>query len=217
MRYYKPISFALMFLILAVLALCFAPRCTTPLSTAIDNKSENCLKISDTTAYYKISGILYTADAVNFWQDIQNLKATDVRIIEIYLDSPGGDPYTGFSYVDIIERAKEDGFTVNIRAYGHVMSAVVPIIVAGSHRSCGKHTNFMMHKPYLPELTPFGYPEEVWEFIKQSLNSVFETYAKIIADYTKLSVQEAEEMLIVKGVYFNAYEALEMGFIDEII
>ena len=29
MRYYKPISFAVMFLILAVLALCFAPGCAT--------------------------------------------------------------------------------------------------------------------------------------------------------------------------------------------
>lgn len=180
------------------------------------NKSENCIKVTDTTAHYKISGLLYTGDAINLWQDIQYLKDTEIRTIEIYLDSPGGDPYTGFAYVDIIRKAKKIGFTVNIKAYGQVASAVVPIIVVGSHRACGSNVGLMMHKPYMPESSMY-IPEEVLEMYKASINAVFIIYAQIIADHTKLTVQEAKDMLTVKGSYFNAYKALEMGFVDEII
>lgn len=204
-----------MIIVLGVLLLFFVG--CLPDSTTKNNMSENCVRLTDTTFYYKISGLLYTADATNFWHDIQYLKDTEVRTIEIYLDSGGGDPYVGFAYVDIINKAKELGFTVNIRAYGLVMSAVVPIMVSGSNRSSGEHTAFMVHMPYLPEYIPYGYPAELWEFVKQSYSSTFAIYAKIIAEYTNLSLTEVKKMIIVRGVYFNAYEALEMGFIDEIV
>ena len=64
---------------------------------------------------------------------------------DIHLTTYGGDVYAALGVYDIIKNLTGD-YTVNIICSGYVMSAGIPIILAGTNRCAYENTTFMIHE-----------------------------------------------------------------------
>ena len=83
--------------------------------------------ISNDKAFVKIFSGLSVSDVTRLWNDLVFLEnSTNIREVNLFINSPGGDAFSGLALADQIERAKRDGFHVTAHASGIVASAAVP-------------------------------------------------------------------------------------------
>ena len=69
--------------------------------------------ISRDKAFIKIFSGLSVSDVTRLWNDLVFLENnTNIRDINIFINSPGGDAFSGLALADQIERAKRKGFRV---------------------------------------------------------------------------------------------------------
>ncbi len=103
--------------------------------------------ISKDEAFIKIYSSLTVGDVTRLWNDLWVLKkSTNIRKVNLFINSPGGDAFSGLALADQIERAKREGFTINAFASGIVASAAVPVFVVCSNRIAAPGTIFMVHE-----------------------------------------------------------------------
>jgi len=103
-----------------------------------------------TKAFVKVFSGLSVADVTRLWNDIVWLdENTEIREVELFINSPGGDAFSGLALADQIERAKRRGFTINAHASGIVASAAVPVFAVCSKRYVAYGTIFMVHEAAL--------------------------------------------------------------------
>lgn len=168
-------------------------------------------------AYMKVFSSITVHDAANVWNDFCYLKnATNIRKVHVFINSPGGSASAGMNIVNEIEKAKRNGFEVNIYASGIVASAAVPILASGTkgHRYAGSGTMFMVHETAL-----WKWPGmETHSNIKTQavmMDKMRAIYLGTLAKYTNLTEEEwgAKEG---KTTWFTVKKAKEWGLIDHI-
>lgn len=166
-------------------------------------------------AFMKIFSGLSVSDVTNMWNDFTYLKyRTEIRTVHLFINSPGGDAFSGLALADQIERARIDGFTVIAHASGIVASAAVPIFAVCNERFAAPGTIFMVHEAAL-----WKWPGRETASDIRSQNELMsllkERYINKLINYSELSKGAWEEMEN-KTTWFSAKKAYQWGLVDSI-
>ena len=106
--------------------------------------------IANDKAFVKIFSGLSVADVTRLWNDLVVLENnTEIRDVNLFINSPGGDAFSGVALADQIERAKRKGFKVTAHASGIIASAAVPVFAVCDVRLAAPGTIFMVHEAAL--------------------------------------------------------------------
>jgi ATP-dependent Clp protease protease subunit len=155
--------------------------------------------VSKDKAFVKIFSGLSVSDVTRLWNDFVFLENnTKIRDINIFINSPGGDAFSGLALADQIERAKRKGFHITAHASGIVASAAV----------------FMVH-----EATLWKWPGRETASDIRSQNELMhllrERYVDKLATNSKLDKSKWEK-LENKTTWFSAEKAMNWGLVDKI-
>ena len=127
--------------------------------------------------------------------------------ITLYINSPGGDVYSGLAVYDFISLMKAPLKTVCI---GCAASMGAILFLAGEKREMLPHTQIMIHDPSYLRLDVGGKkPHEIQHEV-DSLNKTREHLAQIISERTGKPLEEVYK-LTANDSYFDAKEAVEFG------
>jgi ATP-dependent protease ClpP protease subunit len=182
----------------------------------VDNPELNLSAMTSITskaAYMTIYSGLGVSDTVKLWKDAMWLRDnTDIRDVELFLNSPGGSAFDGIAMANWIDKLQSDSnFTFNVRASGIIASAAVPIFAVCEVRTALPGTIFMVH-----EAAIFKWPGRETASDIRSQNDLMrmlaDTYTKILVDNSTLSSEEWEDK-ILKTTWFSLALAEEWGLL----
>lgn len=183
------------------------------------NKFFEIKNLTENTAEIRIYGTITKwawedygeVSSANFAKELQKLK--NVSHINLRVNSPGGDVFEASAIYNLLkDYAKVNNVKITGYIDGLAASAASFLILCASKIVMGIGALFMIHNP----LT-YAYGNSI-ELQKQIelLDTVKESILDIYCTKSKLSREEiAEKMNNEK--WFRANEALEAGFVDEIV
>jgi ATP-dependent Clp protease protease subunit len=166
-------------------------------------------------AFVKIFSDLSVADVTRLWNDLVYLETTsNIRDINLFINSPGGDAFSGLALADQIERARRKGFRITAHASGIIASAAVPVFAVCNLRLAAPGTIFMVHET---ELWKWPGRETASDINSQNELMVLlrERYIAKLVSYSKLDKNNWEQ-LENKTTWFSADKAQEWGLVDRI-
>jgi len=171
--------------------------------------------ICENTAFIKIFSGLSISDVTKLWNDLVYLENnTKIRDVSLFINSPGGDAFSGLALADQIERARRKGFRITAHASGIIASAAVPVFAVCNKRLAAPGTIFMVHEAAL-----WKWPGRETASDIRSQNELMqllrERYIEKLAANSKLNKTEWEE-LEKKTTWFSAQKALEWKLVDKI-
>jgi len=136
------------------------------------------------------------------------------QFLELFINSPGGDWYTGISIINMMEIAKEKGLTVNTYVTGEAASMASIIALYGDNRFIHKNARHMIH---------FGaYYNEIHKEteIKKSLKDMQEFHDICIDIYskkTKMKKSFIEKVMEDEFGFMNSEDCIKYGIATQII
>lgn len=157
---------------------------------------------------------LYGDIGDSFWEDIsakrlvQELETLDVENITLNISSNGGGATAAIAIANALKRHKA---RVIANIDGIAASAATIITSACDIVRMPKNALFMIHNPWAIAMGEEKDFEKMAETLSKVKNSVIETYI----DKTGMNKEKLSE-LMDKESWFNANEAKEYGFVDEI-
>jgi ATP-dependent protease ClpP protease subunit len=171
--------------------------------------------ISKDKAFVKIFSGLSVADVTRLWNDLCVLENnTEIRDVNLFINSPGGDAFSGLALADQIERARRKGFKITAHASGIIASAAVPVFAVCDVRLAAPGTIFMVHEAAL-----WKWPGRETASDIRSQNELMhllrDRYIGKLVDNSKLDKTKWEE-LEKKTTWFSANKALNWGLVDSI-
>ena len=171
--------------------------------------------ISKDKAFVKIFSGLSVADVTRLWNDLVVLENnTEIRDVNLFINSPGGDAFSGLALADQIERARRKGFKITAHASGIIASATVPVFAVCDVRLAAPGTIFMVHEAAL-----WKWPGRETASDIRSQNELMyllrDRYIGKLVDNSKLNKGKWEE-LEKKTTWFSANKALDWGLVDSI-
>jgi ATP-dependent protease ClpP protease subunit len=171
--------------------------------------------ISNDKAFVKIFSGLSVADVTRLWNDLVVLENnTEIRDVNLFINSPGGDAFSGLALADQIERARRKGFKVTAHASGIIASAAVPVFAVCDVRLAAPGTIFMVHEAAL-----WKWPGRETASDIRSQNDLMyllrDRYIGKLVDNSKLNKTKWEE-LEKKTTWFSADKAMDWGLVDHI-
>jgi ATP-dependent protease ClpP protease subunit len=171
--------------------------------------------ISKDKAFVKIFSGLSVADVTRLWNDLVVLENnTAIRDVNLFINSPGGDAFSGLALADQIERARRKGFKITAHASGIIASAAVPVFAVCDVRLAAPGTIFMVHEAAL-----WKWPGRETASDIRSQNDLMhllrDRYIGKLVDNSKLDKTKWEE-LEKKTTWFSANKALNWGLVDRI-
>lgn len=171
--------------------------------------------ISKDKAFVKIFSGLSVADVTRLWNDLCVLENnTAIRDVNLFINSPGGDAFSGMALADEIERARRKGFKITAHASGIIASAAVPVFAVCDVRLAAPGTIFMVHEAAL-----WKWPGRETASDIRSQNELMsllrDRYIGKLAMNSKLD-KEKWELLENKTTWFSAEKAKEWGLVDSI-
>ena len=171
--------------------------------------------ISKDKSFVKIFSGLSVADVTRLWNDLCVLENnTAIRDVNLFINSPGGDAFSGLALADQIERARRKGFKITAHASGIIASAAVPVFAVCDVRLAAPGTIFMVHEAAL-----WKWPGRETASDIRSQNELMhllrDRYIGKLVDNSKLNKTKWEE-LEKKTTWFSANKALNWGLVDSI-
>ena len=171
--------------------------------------------ISKDQAFVKIFSGLSVSDVTRLWNDLCVLENnTNIRDVNLFINSPGGDAFSGLALADQIERARRKGFRITAHASGIIASAAVPVFAVCNKRFAAPGTIFMVHEAAL-----WKWPGRETASDIRSQNELMsllrERYISKLTANTKLDKGKWEE-LEKKTTWFSVEKALDWGLVDKI-
>lgn len=142
---------------------------------------------------------------------LEQLDRTDGDI-RIVLNSEGGSEQEGFAIFDAITMCRN---RVVIDGYGSVMSIAAAIFMAGDRRRMAPNCDFMIHNGDVEQIDP-TMPQDDVLALADELRKRTQRYYDILCQGSQQG-QEVVETWCKDETTFNAREAFEAGFCDEII
>ena len=158
---------------------------------------------ADVYLYDEIGG--WGVTAKDFIRELNQVKA---RIINLYINSPGGDVFDGFA---IYENLQRHPAAINVTVDGIAASAASYIAQAGNRRVMSKTASMMIHDAW-------GFaigPADDMRKLADSLDQMSDTIAGIYADKAGGNVIDWRARM-TQETWFNADEAVEAGLADEV-
>lgn len=157
---------------------------------------------------------LYGDIGDSFWEDIsskrlvEELESLDAENITLNISSNGGGVTAAIAIANALKRNKA---RVIANIDGIVASAATIITSACDVVRMPKNALFMIHNPWTIAMGEEKDFEKMAETLSKVKNSIIETYI----DKTGMNKEKLSE-LMDKESWFNANEAKEYGFVDEI-
>lgn len=166
-------------------------------------------------AFVKIFSGLSVADVTRLWNDLNWLgENSAIREIDLFINSPGGDAFSGLALADQIERAKRAGFTIHAHASGIIASAAVPVFAVCSTRNAAPGTIFMVHEAAL-----WKWPGRETASDIRAQNELMVLLRDRYIDYlvkNSKTNKETWEHMEGRTSWFNAAAAIDLGLVDNI-
>jgi ATP-dependent protease ClpP protease subunit len=171
--------------------------------------------ISKERAFVKIFSGLSVSDVTRLWNDLVVLENnTKIRDVSLFINSPGGDAFSGLALADQIERARRKGFRITAHASGIIASAAVPVFAVCNERFAAPGTIFMVHEaalwkwPGRETASDIRYQTELMHLLR-------ERYIGKLTANSRLDKNKWEE-LEKKTTWFSAEKAMDWGLVDKI-
>lgn len=152
-------------------------------------------------------------------QEIQKMRGADDETITLFISCPGGKNMSAIGFYDWIRTEKIPLTTV---AVGRVASASLYIFLSGTKRKAMPHSLFLIHpggrigdglrRELLKIVSPRHYRED--KDFDATIDRVGEN---IYVEETKLSREAIRKLLTREHLVMTPAQALEKGFITEII
>jgi ATP-dependent protease ClpP protease subunit len=166
-------------------------------------------------AYIKLFSDLSVTDVTRLWNDFVVLELnSSIRNVNLFINSPGGDAFSGLALADQIERAQRKGFRITAHASGIIASAAVPVFAVCKVRLAAPGTIFMVH-----EATLWKWPglETASDISSQNelMSLLRDRYIGKLTTNSKLD-KEKWAQLEYKTTWFSAEKAQEWGLVDKI-
>ena len=140
-------------------------------------------------------------------------KTGDGSEVTLYINSPGGEMFSGLAVYDYMQLMKSPVRTVCI---GTAASMAAILFLAGQKREMLPHTSLMIHDPAYGGGDMAGKkPHELQHYVDK-LKKSQEIIVGIIAEKTGRSIEEVCEKTR-ENSYFNADEAIDYGLATGIV
>lgn len=158
-----------------------------------------------------ISGEINKDQADSFTKQMLILDSENNDPIYVYINSPGGDVYSGFAIHDMIRYVSSPVYVIG---EGLVASAAALIYLAADKdkRLAFPHSTYLIHQP-LSQMkgvaSDMAIQAEKMEGLRRELD-------RLIADATGKSVEDVSRDT-ERDCWLTAKEALEYGIVDRII
>lgn len=180
-------------------------------------KDENEIKISNNNIYLygEINKIMALDFNIKFDELVKKYQVISIQtgfenpVINIHINSCGGDVIAALSIIETIRKSKLD---IHTFIEGECSSAATLIAVIGKKRYIGKYSIMLIHQ------LRSGFWGTASEFEEENKNN--KTFMKIIKniyyEHTEIDKETLEKMLL-KDRYMNANKTIQLGIMDEII
>lgn len=141
-------------------------------------------------------------------EESSNLKEFKPEPIILHISSYGGEAYSMWSFIDLIESMKTPVHTYN----GFSMSAGVPIFLSGKKRFVTPHTTFMLHSTTSWIIGKA--PRIKSDF--DEVNRLDTMYINYIAKKTTIPIDKLKQMIEMQTDWYIGHEeALKYQFATE--
>lgn len=156
------------------------------------------------------------ASYAGFLKQIIAMDSESSDAITVYVNSPGGDAYSGLAFFDVIKYVNSP---VTIIGTGLVASAAALLYLAvpRDRRLSLPNTRYLIHQPLLqasedsPYMTSIQIDIEAEEMV--NLRNRFDA---LIAEATGMSLEEAREAT-ERDNWLDADEAVKLGIVGRIV
>lgn len=141
------------------------------------------------------------------------LDSIETRDINIYINSPGGDCYSGLQLVSVMDFIKSPVSTT-VLGVAASMAAVIASNGEKGKRFALPYSRFMIHQPS----SFHGYSKYTDSKIAlQEMESVRNDLYEVLAKNSGKSIEETIQLCENGDKWMKAQQAIEMGYIDKII
>lgn len=147
--------------------------------------------------------------AADFGREFRAIKA---NIINLEINSPGGNVFDGIAIYNMLNAAKANGKTINATVMGIAASIASVILMAADKITMPANTMVMVHSPSGGVFGTSDDMREMADVLDKVKDSLVGTYMK----RTGKSDEDIRNMLAT-DTFMSAQEALDNGFADEII
>ncbi len=130
--------------------------------------------------------------------------------IRLYINSPGGEPAEGFALISVMELSKTPIYTINV---GECSSMAFLVSIAGHKRFSLPYSTFLMHDG---SIFVCGTTNKVKDQISFEDRFGREVIKPFVLKHGKMP-EEKYDSVNSDEFYMTANDALEYGFIDEIV
>lgn len=170
-------------------------------------------KIGELDIYGEIADSSWWGDEVTPKQFKKDMDALgDISILNVYINSPGGDVFAGQTIYSILKRKK---CTVNVYIDGLAASAASVIAMVGradgNTLNVPKNAMLMIHNPW--SLT-WGYASDMRQ-MADTLDKIRDSIVAVYKDGSGLEDKDIIELMDAE-TWMTAQDALDYGFIDHI-
>lgn len=191
-------------------------------SNTIKQKKAKRISIDNTTIFLE-EGIDVDNRVIHLFEDIdQGVVSKVIRGIQlmtvknaelpisIYINSFGGDVYSGFGLFDFIQSLQVE---VHIYVVGCAMSAASIILMAGDHRYMYENSKLMLHS------ASGGVDGKSFEVVNdaEEHKRIHQQMSEIYASRSNVDAKKWSKDLKYENLYYRAEEAMELGLIDSIV
>lgn len=146
--------------------------------------------------------------------DLLYMKYNKIEPITIYINSPGGNVFSGLGLYDFIREMVDDGIDICTIAQGHAASMGAILLQAGKTRIARKNCWILVHE--LSQVN-FGKLSDLKDAVKMADRLMKESLLKILAERSTLSLSQITKKCDRKDWWISSSEALKLGFIDKIV
>lgn len=165
----------------------------------------------DTNFYSDTSASSFiTEQIINYNRMDDGIEPEKRDPIRLYINSPGGDVTEGFAVVSAIELSETPVHTINI---GQWSSMAFLIGISGQKRFSLPYMTFLMHEASSFSIGKISSMEDKIKFDKLFSNKAVK---QLVLRHSKLTEEEYDS-ISTKEFYMLPEDALERGFIDQIV
>ncbi|MFL6214284.1 MAG: ClpP family protease [Blastocatellia bacterium] len=152
--------------------------------------------------------------AEKFIAQLHELFELSSEPVTIYINSCGGSVTDALAIYDVLRAAP---CVIHLIGLGKIHSSALTILLAADreHRASYPNTEFMSHDISWKSDGPRAFLKDRVDQLERTVRQLLRIYTRD----TRLTAEQARQMFFTDMAdhYFNADEALELGFISEII
>ncbi len=147
---------------------------------------------------------------INYNREDKDIPPNERKPVYLYINSPGGELTEGFPLVSAIELSKTPIYTINI---GEWCSMAFLIGITGHKRFSLPYMTFLMHEPSGATIGKISDMESKLDFDRKFNDRIIREH---VLRHSKMTPHEYD-LVCKKEFYMLADDALQYGFVDEII